>query len=212
MASKPKTAPKETVICKEIRAYDDGSFIIYENFGHRTHCENMAKLLATLTSMVNVLAPRFNCKCVELDSGPGVVWLEYLEERLARRYRPATGEVQKRRPAMSPRISLPRDIRKPLPESGRPIRHLRGVLEASQDQFSRLLGVHWVTVSKWERGLGRPTEWQATIMHVARANLLEPGRLELAKHCIRSGLLPQALGVLLSPTDTKFAPPPDGAK
>lgn len=34
-------------------------------------------------------------------------------------------------------------------------------LGLSQDQFGQLVGAHWVTVSKWERGQLRPSPYQA---------------------------------------------------
>lgn len=41
---------------------------------------------------------------------------------------------------------------------------VRKSLRLTQDQFAQLLGVHSLTVSKWERGKLRPTPYQAALM------------------------------------------------
>lgn len=41
---------------------------------------------------------------------------------------------------------------------------LRGRLDLSQAQFGNLFGVHPMTVSKWERGLLKPTPYQIALM------------------------------------------------
>lgn len=39
----------------------------------------------------------------------------------------------------------------------------RDLLSMTQWEFAALLGVHPVTVSKWERGTCKPTQWQTEI-------------------------------------------------
>ena len=40
------------------------------------------------------------------------------------------------------------------------IKSIRELLALNQLQFSQLLGVHPITVSKWERGIASPTDYQ----------------------------------------------------
>jgi len=42
---------------------------------------------------------------------------------------------------------------------------LRAALGLSQVQFAQLFGVHFMTVSKWERGLVAPTPYQLALMN-----------------------------------------------
>jgi transcriptional regulator with XRE-family HTH domain len=44
------------------------------------------------------------------------------------------------------------------------IRRTRKDLGLTQPQFGQLLDVHWVTVSKWERGEARPTPYQSALI------------------------------------------------
>ncbi len=44
------------------------------------------------------------------------------------------------------------------------ISQLRKQLKLSQAQFGNLFGVHPMTVSKWERGLLEPTDYQLALM------------------------------------------------
>jgi putative transcriptional regulator len=41
---------------------------------------------------------------------------------------------------------------------------VRKSLGLSQAEFGQLLGVHFITVSKWERGLAAPTPYQWALM------------------------------------------------
>ena len=43
---------------------------------------------------------------------------------------------------------------------GPEIRSLRQSLELNQAQFAQLMGVHAITVSKWESGITAPTDYQ----------------------------------------------------
>jgi len=44
------------------------------------------------------------------------------------------------------------------------IGQLRALLGLSQIQFAQLFGVHFMTVSKWERGLVAPSAYQSALM------------------------------------------------
>jgi len=44
------------------------------------------------------------------------------------------------------------------------IRSLRQSLQMTQDQFAQLMGMHSLTVSKWERGILQPNPYQAALM------------------------------------------------
>lgn len=44
------------------------------------------------------------------------------------------------------------------------VAHLRKKLSLSQAQFGNLFGVHPMTVSKWERDILRPTDYQLALM------------------------------------------------
>ena len=44
------------------------------------------------------------------------------------------------------------------------IRQLRNALHMTQAQFAQLLGVHSLTVSKWERGLLEPSPYHVALM------------------------------------------------
>ncbi len=48
------------------------------------------------------------------------------------------------------------------------IAYLRRALGLSQVEFARLFGVHFMTVSKWERGIVSPTAYQVALMHEFR--------------------------------------------
>ena len=43
------------------------------------------------------------------------------------------------------------------------IKELRGQLDLNQVEFAQLVGVHPITVSKWERGETSPTPYQAAL-------------------------------------------------
>jgi putative transcriptional regulator len=42
---------------------------------------------------------------------------------------------------------------------------LRGALGLSQVQFAQLFGVHFMTISKWERGIVAPSPYQVALMN-----------------------------------------------
>lgn len=44
------------------------------------------------------------------------------------------------------------------------IKSIRVTLGLNQVQFSQLLGVHPITISKWERGESSPSAYQATLL------------------------------------------------
>lgn len=45
-------------------------------------------------------------------------------------------------------------------------RRVRTLLGLTQSQLAQLLGVHAITVSKWERGVALPTQFQAALLQV----------------------------------------------
>ncbi|UUZ62223.1 helix-turn-helix domain-containing protein [Polaromonas sp. P1-6] len=49
------------------------------------------------------------------------------------------------------------------------ITSLRRSLGLSQIEFGQLFGVHFMTVSKWERGLLKPTAYQVALMNQFQA-------------------------------------------
>ncbi|MBK7537540.1 MAG: helix-turn-helix domain-containing protein [Myxococcales bacterium] len=51
--------------------------------------------------------------------------------------------------------------------TGEEITRTRTALKLTQTQLASLLGVHVVTVSKWERGLLRPTPHQEALLRAA---------------------------------------------
>lgn len=44
------------------------------------------------------------------------------------------------------------------------IKSIRELLGLNQLQFAQLLGVHPITVSKWERGIAAPTDYQTAFL------------------------------------------------
>src|SRR5687768_10419137 len=53
------------------------------------------------------------------------------------------------------------------------IRDTRERLGLTQTQFGQLLGVHWVTVSKWERGLLAPDSYKQALLERFRQTALQ---------------------------------------
>lgn len=49
--------------------------------------------------------------------------------------------------------------------TGSEILGLRAALGLSQVQFAQLFGVHFMTVSKWERGVAPPSPYQLALMN-----------------------------------------------
>lgn len=48
--------------------------------------------------------------------------------------------------------------------NGREIRSIRQMLGLNQTQFAQLMGVHAITVSKWESGITAPTDYQQAFL------------------------------------------------
>ena len=76
--------------------------------------------------------------------------------------------------------------------SGDGIRSIRERLGLTQEQLARLLGVHPLTVSKWERGLLQPTAHQEELLRSFRV----ASRDEEASEQIRKALA--AAGTILA--------------
>lgn len=49
----------------------------------------------------------------------------------------------------------------------------RTALGLSQPELASLIGVHQLTVSKWERGVLVPSDYQQKLLHAIRAGILE---------------------------------------
>ena len=82
----------------------------------------------------------------------------------------------------------PAPLTLPAPRSGAPlIARLRARLGVTQEQYARLLGVAWATVSRWERGHARPDPKTA-----ARLNRLRE-LVDLIADAIRREDLPKFL-------------------
>jgi putative transcriptional regulator len=70
------------------------------------------------------------------------------------------------------------------------IKSIRELLNLNQLQFAQLLGVHPITVSKWERGIATPTDYQQAFMsqfQVAAKN--KKAREELKTVLIVAGVI-----------------------
>lgn len=80
------------------------------------------------------------------------------------------------------------------------LQQLRADLGLSQVQFGQLFGVHFMTVSKWERGLLVPNTYQLALMEqfrkTANANKAE-AQEQLGKLLVGAGLI-AALAWLLA--------------
>lgn len=48
--------------------------------------------------------------------------------------------------------------------TGQDIRAIRRLLGLNQAQFAQLMGVHAITVSKWESGITSPTDYQTAFL------------------------------------------------
>ena len=74
------------------------------------------------------------------------------------------------------------------------IASLRKSLRLTQEQFAQLLGVHSLTISKWERGVLHPTPYQTALMHsFGKASQRKP---ELGEQ-IATALVVAGVGVAL---------------
>jgi putative transcriptional regulator len=79
------------------------------------------------------------------------------------------------------------------------VTNVRTRLGLSQAQLAALLGVHTLTVSKWERGLSRPTEHQeALLTSFAKARRANTAVGEEAKKALVTAGVVVALFILLS--------------
>jgi putative transcriptional regulator len=78
---------------------------------------------------------------------------------------------------------------------------LRNALGLSQVQFAQLFGVHFMTVSKWERGLVIPSPYQVALMHqfAQTAAAQAQQAQEAVKNLLVGAGVVAALAWLLSP-------------
>ncbi len=87
------------------------------------------------------------------------------------------------------------------------VRALRQTLGATQAQLASLIGVHWMTVSKWERRVATPSPWQLGVLEaIAEGVRVHPAAVDLAMRHLDAGDAARALGALIAPT-TLPAPP-----
>lgn len=56
------------------------------------------------------------------------------------------------------------------PPSRNLVSKVRKSMGLTQAQLAQLLGVHHLTISKWERGLLEPTPWHVAILHAIAAD------------------------------------------
>jgi DNA-binding transcriptional regulator YiaG len=72
---------------------------------------------------------------------------------------------------------------------------LRTRLRLSQVQLAGMLGVHFMQVSKWERGVAVPSHWQAEILRrIAKYR----GSVDIGTHIARHGSIEALVYVLTS--------------
>ncbi len=84
---------------------------------------------------------------------------------------------------------------------GSSIRRVRRSLGFTQNALADLLGVHAITVSRWERDLGHPTAWCGGLI-LQLATIREPESIgRLARARLASDGVPRALYELLQHTD-----------
>lgn len=80
---------------------------------------------------------------------------------------------------------------------------LRQALGLSQAEFAQLLGVHAMTVSKWERGIAQPTPYQAALMEqfdrAAQAKR-EEAQEQVKKFLIGAGVVAALVWLLTAAT------------
>lgn len=81
-----------------------------------------------------------------------------------------------------------------------PVAEIRLSLRLPQERFAKLLGVDFMTVSKWESGIVLPTSFQESLIRVAAEavkNVPDVGTA-ISAELRRAGGVPRALFVMLS--------------
>jgi DNA-binding transcriptional regulator YiaG len=74
--------------------------------------------------------------------------------------------------------------------TGLEIRSIRQLLGLNQAQFAQLVGVHAITVSKWESGITSPTDYQVAFLSQYRVAAKEKKvREELKGVLIAAGVI-----------------------
>ena len=74
---------------------------------------------------------------------------------------------------------------------------LRAELGLSQVEFASLVGVHPITVSKWERGITAPTEYQAALFGQFKQGAKDREVRETLKNVLITAGVMLALALLL---------------
>jgi DNA-binding transcriptional regulator YiaG len=78
------------------------------------------------------------------------------------------------------------------------IKSIRMDLELTQERFAQLLGAHSITVSKWERGILKPSTWQHAIIECAHIALQKkPEQVKDLDYLLVADGIPGALYQLL---------------
>ena len=73
------------------------------------------------------------------------------------------------------------------------IANLRQAMGLSQPEFGQLFGVHPMTVSKWERGLLEPNDYQQALMNEFRKGI----RNEQLSQAVKSALVGAGIAAAL---------------
>lgn len=77
------------------------------------------------------------------------------------------------------------------------VKRIRAALGMTQETLARLLGVHGLTVSKWERGVSTVSPWQAGLLAVfEQATVQEPSVGRWASETLAGEGAPAALHTL----------------
>jgi len=77
------------------------------------------------------------------------------------------------------------------------IRSLRESFELSQINFAQLMGVHPITVSKWERGVSPPTPYQMALLDQFQVAARIKGNRDQLKGILIGMGIAMALALLL---------------
>jgi len=86
---------------------------------------------------------------------------------------------------------------------GASIQQLRQKLNLNQVQFAQLLGVHPITVSKWERGEADPTPYQTVLMQHFKKAATDKETREAVGHLLVGMGVGVALALLLKHLNEK---------
>lgn len=104
---------------------------------------------------------------------------------------------------MSAAVRPERPPPRPAPHSAEGVKWIRARLGLTQEQFSVLMGVHYITVARWETHVASPTAWASDILAaLMRAPDPDPKVIRAALDTSPAHALAHALAYLVPP------PPP----